>query len=91
MNPPVTNQPTATKLESGQSFFLSEILSAKIILHEKKIGRLRDLVIKENGAVPHVTHLLISLPFGMSAVVPWEKIGAILVKEKKIVFPNILK
>ena len=84
MNPTVTNQPTATKQESGQSFFLSEVLGAKIILNEKKIGRLQDLIIKENGTVPHVTHLLISLPFGMSAVVPWEKIGAILVKEKKI-------
>jgi CBS domain-containing protein len=78
------NQTDPQKHKNGQSFFLSELLGSKIILNEKKIGHLRDLIIKENGTLPHVTHLYISLPFGMSAVVPWEKIGAILAKEKKI-------
>ncbi len=79
------NQTDLQKQNNSQSFFLSELLGAKIMLSEKKIGHLRDLIIKENGTLPRVTHLYISLPFGMNAVVPWEKIGEILIKEKKII------
>jgi flagellar motility protein MotE (MotC chaperone) len=78
------NQKIPARHENGQSFFLSELLGAKIMLKGKKIGNLRDLIIKENGALPHVTHLYISLPFGMSAVIPWEEIGTFIAREKKI-------
>lgn len=78
------NQTGLQKQNIEQSFFLSELLGAKIMLNGKKIGHLRDLIIKENGTLPYVTHFYISLPFGMNAVVPWEKIGEILVKEKRV-------
>ena len=65
---------TSPKVEAEQSFFLSEILGVRVMLDNRKVGRLQDLVVKENGTLPVVTHFVISRPFGESAVVPWEKI-----------------
>lgn len=75
---PVTSPATSPpRAEPEQSFFLSEILGARVMLGTRKVGRLQDLVIKENGTLPVVTHLVVSRPFGESAVVPWEKIGTV--------------
>ncbi len=70
--------------ESGQSFFLSELVGAKILRNEKKIGRLKDFIIKEMGGLPQVTHLYIALPFGINAVVPWDTVVAVRTREKHI-------
>ncbi len=67
--------PTATLPD--QAFFLSEILGARLMVGGKKVGNLVDLVVKENGTLPVVTHLFVSLPFGTSALIPWDKIGTI--------------
>jgi len=60
-----------------QSFFLSEILGTRVSRNGKRIGKLADMLIKENGTLPVVTHFFISLPFGESIVIPWENIGTI--------------
>jgi magnesium transporter len=60
-----------------QSFFLSEIIGVKVLLNKKKVGKLTDLVMKENGPLPVVTHLLVSRPFGESALVAWENVSQI--------------
>ena len=60
-----------------QSFFLSEILGARVMLDKKKVGKLADLVMKENGPLPVVTHLLVSRPFGETALVAWESVSQI--------------
>jgi magnesium transporter len=60
-----------------QSFFLSQLLGAKVFVGGKKVGNLKDLVIKENGTLPVVTHMYVSRPFGESALVPWEKIAKV--------------
>src|SRR5271157_3043236 len=65
-----------------QGYFLSEILGSRIFLGGKKIGKLTDLVIKENGVLPVVTHLFISRPFGETSLIPWEKV--ISIKNGKI-------
>jgi CBS domain-containing protein/sporulation protein YlmC with PRC-barrel domain len=66
-------------------YFLSEILGAKIILHGKKIGKLSDIIIKENGKVPIVTHFYVSRSFGNpSLIIPWENIRSLTVKEVNI-------
>jgi flagellar motility protein MotE (MotC chaperone)/sporulation protein YlmC with PRC-barrel domain len=67
-----------------QTFFLSELLGAKVMVNGKRIGRLTDVAIKKNGAVPLVTHMCVSLPFGESAVVPWDKVGALRPTEKQV-------
>jgi len=60
-----------------QSFFLSEILGARVMLDKKKVGKLADLVMKENGPLPVVTHLLVNRPFGETALVAWESVSQI--------------
>jgi CBS domain-containing protein len=60
-----------------QSFFLSEILGARVLLNKKKVGKLADLVMKENGPLPVVTHLLVNRPFGETALVAWESVSQI--------------
>ena len=49
-------------------FFLSEVLGAKIIQDDHKIGKLSDLVIVETGKLPEVTHLYIVRQFGKPAL-----------------------
>lgn len=84
MNQTAMNYPAAATVTGHeQTFFLSELLGAKVMAHGKKVGSLSDLVIKENGTLPVVTHLSVSRPFGESAVVPWEKVETL--GEKKIV------
>jgi CBS domain-containing protein len=47
----------------------------------KKVGKLADIIIKENGTLPVATHFCVSLPFGESAVIPWEAVETISSKE----------
>ncbi len=57
------------------SFFLSEILGVRVTVDKKAIGKLDDLVIKEEEALPVVTHLVVSRPFGETAVIPWSAVA----------------
>ncbi len=72
-----------------RTFFLSEILGARIIVGNQKVGKLNDLVIKENGTLPVVTHLFVSRPYGESAVVPWEAVAEVGSKELVLSIDNI--
>jgi magnesium transporter len=66
-------------------YFLSEILGAKVMFRDKRIGKLSDILIKENGKVPVVTHFYIRRPFGNpSLLIPWENIRSLTVKEVAI-------
>jgi len=69
---------TANKNHVEHSFFLSEILGARIVRAGKKVGKLSDFVVKENHTLPVVTHLYISRPFGESAVIPWARVTSIV-------------
>jgi magnesium transporter len=64
-----------------QSFFLSELLGVRITIAGKKVGKLNDIIIKENGTLPSVTHFVVGRPFGEMAVVPWEAIDKISTRE----------
>jgi len=57
-----------------KTFYLSEILGARAIVQGRKIGKLTDMIINKAMTFPAVTDLLISLPFGEAAVIPWEKV-----------------
>jgi len=72
-----------------QAFFLSEILGVKVTIAGKKVGKLNDVIIKENGSLPVVTHIQVARPFGEWAVVPWAKIGSISPKEIILTADNI--
>jgi magnesium transporter len=59
-------------------FFLGEILGRRVYLKAEKIGRLDDLVIVETGAIPEVTHLVVTRSFGYpSLLLPWDRIALI--------------
>ena len=64
-----------------QSFFLSELLGVRITIAGKKVGKLNDIIIKENGTLPSVTHFVVGRPFGETAIVPWEAVEKINTKE----------
>jgi len=65
------------KIQPEQTYFLSEILGTKVFLKGKKVGKLSDLVIRENGTLPIVTHLFISRPFGESSLISWDCVRSI--------------
>jgi magnesium transporter len=62
-------------------YFLSELLGVKITISGKKVGKLNDIVVKENGTLPVVTHFFVGRPFGEKALIPWEAIGDINKRE----------
>jgi CBS domain-containing protein len=53
------------------------------------VGKLNDVIIKENGSLPVVTHIQVARPYGEWAVVPWDKIGSISPKEVTLAADNI--
>jgi CBS domain-containing protein/sporulation protein YlmC with PRC-barrel domain len=57
------------------SFFLSEILGVRVTMEQKAVGKLEDLVIKEEETLPVVTYLVVSRPFGETAVIPWSAVA----------------
>ncbi|TWJ18840.1 magnesium transporter MgtE N-terminal domain-containing protein [Geobacter argillaceus] len=55
------------------SFFLSDLIGAKVFVQGKRVGKLDDLLIREHEKIPEVTHVLVSRPFGhKSLLVPFE-------------------
>ncbi len=86
----ITNPTMAAMVAASErAFFLSELLGAHILVHAKKVGRLADLVIKENGTLPLVTHLVVARPFGESSVVPWSQVGEMTSKEITLTVDDI--
>ena len=72
-----------------QVFFLSQLLGAKVMVGGRKAGSLTDLVIRETNTLPVVTHVCVSLPFGESALVPWDKVASVEPKEVVVDAPGI--
>ncbi len=72
-----------------QTLFLSEVLGVKVLVRGKRVGKLDDMIIKENGSLPVVTHLVIGRPFGESAVVPWDCVEHLNSKEAALRVENI--
>lgn len=57
------------------TFFLSDLIGAKVMVQGKKVGKLDDLLIREQDKIPEVTHLIITRPFGhKSLMVPFEHV-----------------
>ena len=64
--------------QRAQSYFLTELLGARIVLRGKKIGRLNDFVFVESGKIPTVSHLYVGRSFGNpSLLIPWEKVRSL--------------
>jgi magnesium transporter len=56
-------------------YFLTQILEVPVTWRGKKIGKLKDVFIAENGKLPEVTHIYVGRSFGnASLIVPLEKV-----------------
>src|SRR5271169_2150662 len=65
-----------------QEFFLSRLIGSRVLIKDKKIGKLSDLIIQETGKIPEVTHFVVGRPFGHpSLYVPMEKVQTMDKKE----------
>ena len=72
------NQQNGTILSGSlrQVYFLTQILDSKVWWQNKKIGRLTDVVIIDEGKLAEVTHIVVSRPFGYPALlVPIAKVS----------------
>jgi magnesium transporter len=58
-----------------RSYVLSDLIGMAAVIAGKKIGKLADLIVTEDGKLPEVTHVLVKRPFGhKSLLVPWAKV-----------------
>ncbi|MEN6396357.1 MAG: CBS domain-containing protein [Methanoregula sp.] len=74
----MNEKPDAPSAKPDTRYLLSELLDAKVMLADKKIGRLSDLVIVETGTFPVVKYLVVTRPFGdPSLLVPHEQVKSI--------------
>ena len=72
----------STNSQPERVFFLSEVMNAKVLLNDKKIGKLLDLIITNKYKVAEVTHVVVSRPFGYpSLMVPWDNVSSFSEKE----------
>jgi CBS domain-containing protein len=71
------------KSKTDQSYFLSDIIGKKVRNGKKRIGKLSDLIVKENGGkFPVVTHLYVGRSFGYPPLtISWEKVTGFSQKE----------
>jgi magnesium transporter len=60
-----------------EHYFLSDVVGTKVLQAGKKIGTLADLVAKENGKLPFVTHIIVQRSMGYPPlVIPWEEVSS---------------
>jgi magnesium transporter len=65
--------------KADKHYLLSSLLGAKVLVREKKIGTLSDMMIIETAKLPEVKNLLVSRPFGAPPLlVPWEQVTTIV-------------
>ena len=58
-----------------ESYYLTDLIGKKVTLNSKKIGKISDLIARENGSIPAVTDIIVGRPFGEpSLVIPWENV-----------------
>jgi CBS domain-containing protein len=75
---------------ADQEIFLSDILSAPVMLNARKIGTLADLVIVETAKVPEVRFLFVTRSFGNpSLLIPWEKVTSIANRRIDVVIEDL--
>ncbi|MGE5465479.1 MAG: magnesium transporter MgtE N-terminal domain-containing protein [Syntrophothermus sp.] len=82
----------STNNQPERAFFLSEVTNAKILLNNKKIGKLLDLIISNKAKVAEVTYIVINRPFGYpSLMVPWSNVSSFGEKEIAIELDDVEK
>ncbi|MCL4552930.1 MAG: CBS domain-containing protein [Candidatus Marsarchaeota archaeon] len=88
----MSQQIIGSKAQPEQAFFLSEFIGAKVFWGKKRIGRLSDFIIVENGKLPVVTHIVVPRPFGdPTQTIPWDRIASLTTKEIAVNIENLDK
>ena len=65
-----------------QTFFLADLIGARAYMHERKIGKVQDLVAVDRGKLAEVTHVQIGRPYGDPALfVPLAKVRSLNARE----------
>lgn len=73
------------------TYMLNDIVGTKVTLRGKKIGIVADLIARENGTLPSVTHIFIKRSFGDPALlIPWEFVRSVTLEEIVVNIPVIL-
>ncbi len=65
-----------------ENYFFSELLNINVLLNNKKIGKLSDVIIVEMGTIPHITQFIIKRSLGKpSLMIPMSKVVSISKKQ----------
>ncbi len=73
------------------SFFLSDLIGARVMVQGKRIGKLNDLLIREHEKIPEVTHVIVTRPFGHKALlVPFERVGELGHERLVLEIPDVV-
>jgi CBS domain-containing protein len=76
-------------LAPQKTYMLNELIGTKVLLHGKKIGALGDIIARENGTLPRVTHFYVTRPFGSpSLLIPWDRVRVITQGEIVVDIPD---
>lgn len=64
------------------TYYLTQVIDTTVYTKEKKIGKLKDLVIRDGDKVAEVVELYIHRPYGNPALlIPWEKVRVLTPRE----------
>jgi CBS domain-containing protein len=65
-----------------ETFFLADLIGVRAYMHNRKIGKVKDLVAVDRGKLAEVTHVQIARPFGdPSLLVPLAKVRSLNTRE----------
>jgi len=79
-------------LNTGTTYFLTDIIGTHVFLGDKKIGTLSDLVIVDGDKIAEVTNLYVTRPYGYPPlIIPWEKVKVMTVREIVVDIEDIEK
>lgn len=81
--------PYEESIQPQKTYLLNDLIGTKVTLHGKRIGSLADVIARENGTLPTVTHFYVSRSFGDPALlIPWGRIRAITRHEIVVDIPD---
>jgi CBS domain-containing protein len=69
------NEVMKIRNSTEKAYFLSELIGARVYLYGKKIGKLADVIVVDQGKLAEVTFIQIARPFGdPSLFIPYQKV-----------------
>jgi CBS domain-containing protein len=86
------NKSTTLRQGTGTKFLLSELARASVFMDDRRLGRVGDFIILDEGPLPHVTHLIVKRRYGNpSLVIPLDLVERIGTDRVLVDLPDIAK